>query len=71
MAETGRPLYTVGPMIAEGKHADAVEKRQSDSTVEIDEFLASTLKQHGERSLLYVSFVMTALRPSVPDLPLW
>ena len=59
MAETARPLYTVGPMIAEGKRADSVEKRQSESTAEIDEFLASTLERCGERSLLYVSLATT------------
>ncbi|KAH9832558.1 uncharacterized protein C8Q71DRAFT_258990 [Rhodofomes roseus] len=56
MAGTSRPVYCAGPMIAQGTHADSVEKGQSESIAEVDDFLESTMKHNGKRSLLYISF---------------
>lgn len=54
MAEKSRPVYCVGPMIPRGAFVNAVEKRQSDCAVEVDDFLTSTLERQGAGSLLYV-----------------
>ncbi len=54
-AETGRPAYVCGPLLPPtSATATAKEKQQSTEAVEIQEFLDSTLKISGEKSLLYV-----------------
>lgn len=54
MAETSRAVYCVGPMVPRGPQAETVEKAQTASADAVEDFLASTLKGRGERSLLYV-----------------
>ncbi|KAI0664707.1 UDP-Glycosyltransferase/glycogen phosphorylase [Cubamyces menziesii] len=55
-AETGRTTYLCGPLLPTGSQAAANEKKQSKETGEIEEFLETTLKTSGEKSLLYISF---------------
>ncbi|KAI0827302.1 UDP-Glycosyltransferase/glycogen phosphorylase [Trametes gibbosa] len=56
-AETGRPAYVCGPLLPpESAIATAKEKQQSKESVQIQEFLDSTLRTSGEKSLLYISF---------------
>lgn len=57
--ETGRPVYTTGPLLpdaskSEGAAADH-EKTLSKEGAEIQQFLDDTLKSSGEKSLVYVS----------------
>lgn len=53
--ETGRPAYVCGPLLPPtSATAAAKEKQQSTEAVEIQEFLDTTLKTSGEKSLLYV-----------------
>ncbi|KAI0633619.1 UDP-Glycosyltransferase/glycogen phosphorylase [Trametes polyzona] len=56
-AETGRQAYVCGPLLPPTS-ATAVEKekQQSKQGAQIQEFLDSTLKTSGEKSLLYISF---------------
>ena len=58
-AETGRTTYLCGPLLPTGSQAAANEKKQSKETAEIEEFLETTLKTSGEKSLLYVSAFRT------------
>lgn len=55
--ETGRPAYAVGPLLpsASKETAAANEGKQSVQSSEIQEFLDTTLKASGEKSLVYVS----------------
>ncbi|OJT12307.1 UDP-glycosyltransferase 73E1 [Trametes pubescens] len=56
-AETGRPVYVCGPLLPPtSATATAKEKQQSKEAIEISEFLDTTLKTSGEKSLLYISF---------------
>ncbi|KAL1942706.1 hypothetical protein VTO73DRAFT_4946 [Trametes versicolor] len=56
-AETGRPAYVCGPLLPPtSATATAKEKQQSTEAVQIQEFLDTTLKTSGEKSLLYISF---------------
>lgn len=57
-AATGRPVYVCGPLLPpDSVTATAKEKQQSKEAVEISEFLDTTLKTSGEKSLLYVRHV--------------
>ncbi|KAH9901483.1 UDP-Glycosyltransferase/glycogen phosphorylase [Cubamyces lactineus] len=56
MVERGRSAYVCGPLLPTGSQAAVNEKKQSKETVEIEEFLNTTLKTSGEKSLLYISF---------------
>lgn len=54
-AETGRPAYVCGPLLPPtSATSTAKEKQQSTEAVQIQEFLDTTLKTSGEKSLLYV-----------------
>lgn len=54
-AETGRPAYVCGPLLPPtSATSTAKEKQQSTEAVEIQNFLDTTLKTAGEKSLLYV-----------------
>ncbi|KAI0368559.1 UDP-Glycosyltransferase/glycogen phosphorylase [Pilatotrama ljubarskyi] len=56
-AETSRPVYTCGPLLpASSATSTENEKKQSMESTEIQEFLDATLKNAGEKSLLYISF---------------
>ncbi len=58
-AETGRPVYVCGPLLPPtSATATAKEKQQSKEAIEISEFLDTTLKTSGEKSLLYVCHVL-------------
>ncbi|KAI0674843.1 UDP-Glycosyltransferase/glycogen phosphorylase [Trametes maxima] len=57
LGETGRPTYVTGPLLPpQSTAASENEKKQSKVATEIEEFLESTLKTSGEKSLLYISF---------------
>ncbi|KAI9066618.1 glycosyltransferase family 1 protein [Trametes sanguinea] len=56
LGETGRPAYICGPLLPEGSEAGSNETKQSAKGAEIMEFLDTTLKTSGEKSLLYISF---------------
>ncbi|EIW63128.1 UDP-Glycosyltransferase/glycogen phosphorylase [Trametes versicolor FP-101664 SS1] len=54
--KTGRPAYVCGPLLPPSSTTStANEKQQSTVAVEIQEFLDSTLKNSGEKALLYIS----------------
>ena len=61
-AETDRPAYVSGPLLpsASKKTANESEKKLSKESAEIQEFLDSTLKTSGEKSLLYVNPSVTS-----------
>lgn len=53
--KTGRPVYVCGPLLPPtSATATAKEQQQSTEAVQIQEFLDTTLKTSGEKSLLYV-----------------
>ncbi|KAH9925915.1 UDP-Glycosyltransferase/glycogen phosphorylase [Epithele typhae] len=57
LAETGRPVYTTGPLLPPAsKTSVANEKIQSPEGAEIEAFLGEMLSRSGEHSLLYISF---------------
>lgn len=65
-AQTSRSVHLCGPMIPGGAQARALEGEQCRDTVEIEDFLESTLSSHGERSVLYFS-LGTVYWPSEPE----
>ena len=56
-AETGRPVYTSGPLLPSASKASAHEneKKLSKESDEIQTFLDEALKTSGEKSVVYVS----------------
>ena len=56
-AETGRPVYTTGPLLPSASKSTAManEKKMSSESNAIVDFLDETLKTSGEKSLVYVS----------------
>ncbi|KAL1942712.1 hypothetical protein VTO73DRAFT_4952 [Trametes versicolor] len=55
--KTGRPVYVCGPLLPPtSATATAKEQQQSTEAIQIQEFLDTTLKTSGEKSLLYISF---------------
>ncbi|OSX64471.1 glycosyltransferase family 1 protein [Postia placenta MAD-698-R-SB12] len=69
-AQTSRSVHLCGPMIPCGAQARALEGEQCRDTVEIEDFLESTLSSHGERSVLYVCGIFslgTVYWPSEPE----
>ena len=59
----GKPFYTCGPLVPLGERATVIdnEKKQSAASEEIQVFLDKTLKESGEKSLLYVCLTFHAL----------
>ncbi|KAI0356302.1 UDP-Glycosyltransferase/glycogen phosphorylase [Trametes cingulata] len=56
-AETSRQVYTCGPLVPSQTVAAAEnEKKQSNASGEIQEFLDTTLRTSGKHSLLYIAF---------------
>ncbi|KAL7281193.1 hypothetical protein ACG7TL_004501 [Trametes sanguinea] len=55
-SETGRSVYVCGPLLPRGSQAGPNETKQSTKGAEIVEFLDTTLKSSGAKSLLYISF---------------
>ncbi|KAH9925921.1 UDP-Glycosyltransferase/glycogen phosphorylase [Epithele typhae] len=72
MTETGRAVYTVGPLLptASKRKAVANEKIQSPESACIQAFLDETLARSGGYSLLYISFG-TIFFPSKTSEKLW
>ena len=62
-AETGRPVYTTGPLLPTASKSTAManEKKMSSESNAIVDFLDETLKTSGEKSLVYVSRCCDAL----------
>ncbi|KAJ3015940.1 hypothetical protein NUW54_g916 [Trametes sanguinea] len=54
LGETGRSVYVCGPLLPGGSNAGSNEAKQSTKGAEIVEFLDTTLKTLGAKSLLYV-----------------
>ena len=60
MSETGRPVFSAGPLLpSNSSRSKALEKEKalSPQANEIQTFLDTTLKNSGEKSLLYVRCV--------------
>ncbi|TCD64138.1 hypothetical protein EIP91_004487, partial [Steccherinum ochraceum] len=58
MTETGRDFWCFGPLLPPQEKRDslAAETKLSENADEIQAFLDKTLKDHGDKSLLYISF---------------
>ncbi|KAJ3015939.1 hypothetical protein NUW54_g917 [Trametes sanguinea] len=56
LGETGRSVYVCGPLLPRSSEAGLNETKQSAKGAEIVDFLDTTLKTSGEKSLLYISF---------------
>ncbi|KAH9925919.1 UDP-Glycosyltransferase/glycogen phosphorylase [Epithele typhae] len=71
LAETGRPVYTTGPLLPPAsKTSVANEKIQSPEGAEIEAFLGEMLSRSGEHSLLYISFGSVFFPVKTPE-KLW
>ncbi|KAI0706807.1 UDP-Glycosyltransferase/glycogen phosphorylase [Cerioporus squamosus] len=55
-AERKRKVYYAGPLIPQGRDAEANELKQSQQAETIVRFLEEKVASHGERSVIYVSF---------------
>ncbi|KIP11599.1 glycosyltransferase family 1 protein [Phlebiopsis gigantea 11061_1 CR5-6] len=53
---TSRQVYIVGPLLPSTKRAAAVEMEEAAKSPEIMTFMDETLRSHGEKSLIYISF---------------
>jgi len=58
LAELGKSVHAIGPLIPEprGENAISGENKQSTDGIAIEEFLDKILRSHGEKSMLYISF---------------
>ncbi|KAI0823685.1 UDP-Glycosyltransferase/glycogen phosphorylase [Trametes gibbosa] len=52
----GKQVYFTGPLVPDGKKADAAEQSVSPVAQQIHSFLDRQLKEKGEHSVLYISF---------------
>ena len=67
LAETNRPLYTIGPLVPPGfgdtaglsTVAKQIELDSSKHGTEFPNFLDRILKIHGKNSLIYVRYIYT------------
>ncbi|TCD65432.1 hypothetical protein EIP91_002688 [Steccherinum ochraceum] len=68
LAEKGRSVWAIGPIISSPSSEQAVkgEQAQSQNAPEVMKFLDDTMAKHGENSLLYISFG-SAFWPSEPE----
>ncbi|OSD03899.1 glycosyltransferase family 1 protein [Trametes coccinea BRFM310] len=55
-ADIHKPVYVLGPLQASGAQAAQLERAHAPQAQEVEAFLDKTLKESGERSLLYISF---------------
>ena len=64
LAETSRSLYAVGPLspLDNYEHAVVQEKTMSKDSQAIDNFMERTLKENGERSMIFVSLLSISLK---------
>lgn len=53
-AQTARKVYLLGPLLPMTRRSEVADAKQAARSPEITTFLESTLRSHGERSLLYV-----------------
>ncbi|KAI9066602.1 glycosyltransferase family 1 protein [Trametes sanguinea] len=68
--EIQKPVYVVGPLQASGAQAIELEREQAPQAKEIEAFLDKTLKDFGDRTLLYISFGSIFWPMKVPE-QLW
>ncbi|KAI0775764.1 UDP-Glycosyltransferase/glycogen phosphorylase [Trametes elegans] len=66
LGDLGKKVYFTGPLIPDGKKADAGEESESPFAQQIQAFLDRELQERGEKSVLYISFG-SMLFPQKPE----